>query len=289
MRPIRLRRSRSLTPVYNPHGNYNTKADQCGTCHRMHGDGRESFTKLTATSHSVDCLSCHDGTGAVSNVSAEYAAVAGTPNVPATRSYYRHDALAVNTGHQAASSDAEGGSLAADEFAGRSNRHSDCVDCHNPHASLTTPDALETSTAGSRTGWLMSGAVQSVSVVTTNGLFVGHAQTANNYEYQLCLKCHSSYTVLGTNNASFPSRDWLNKAAEINPATAGNGSMHPIIAQGTNHTAAMISNLSGHRRIAAGRSPTPVRCAVPTVMPTVQVLALRGKGCRCMRHQTEAC
>ncbi len=235
---------KSLTPVYNPHGNYNTQADQCGTCHRMHGDGRQSFTQLTPTSHSVDCLSCHDGTGAVSNVSAEYAAVA-TANVPATRSYYRHDALAVNTGHQAASSDAEGGSLAAEEFAGRSNRHSDCVDCHNPHASLTTPDALETSTAGARTGWLMSGAVQSVSVVTVSGTFVGHAQTAGNYEYQLCLKCHSSYTTLGAPIAGRPSLDWLNKAAEINPATAGNGSMHPIMAQGTNHTAAMISNLSG--------------------------------------------
>lgn len=238
---------KSLTPTYNPHANYSAASDQCATCHRTHGDNRESFTQVSATSHSVDCLSCHDGTGATTNVSAEYTAVAGTPNVPSTRSYYTHDALAVNTGHQAASSDDEGGSVAADEFMGRSNRHSDCVDCHNPHAAATAPESVQMTSSGNPIGWSMSGALQSVSAVAVNGgkSFVGHATTAGNLEYQLCMKCHSSYTVLGTNNPSSPSRDWFDKAAEINPATAGNGSMHPVMAMGTNHTETMTANLAG--------------------------------------------
>jgi hypothetical protein len=252
---------KSLNPEYNPHGSYSTTSDQCGTCHRMHGDGRESFTNLTPTSHAVDCLSCHDGTGALSNVSTEYSAVA-TPNVPSTRSYYTHDALAVNTGHLAASSDEEGGSLAAEEFAGVSNRHSDCVDCHNPHASLTTPISTEAHTAGASTGWLISGALQSVSVVTVSGTFVGHATTTENHEYALCLKCHSAYTTLGAPIAGRPSLDWLDKAAEINPATPGNNSMHPIMAMGTNHTETMTANLAGtsaYKRWTFSDSDT-VRC-----------------------------
>ena len=232
----------------NPHGPYNTASDQCATCHRTHADQHESFVTMTPTSHSVDCLVCHDGTGATANVSSEYAAGGVGVNNASTRSYYTHDALAVNTGHRAAASDVDGNSIATNEFAGVSNRHSDCVDCHNPHAASVLPRPVQQFVVGASKGWLISGDLQAVSVVSVGAgstTFVPGATTSANFEYELCVKCHSNFTVLGTNNPSFPSRDWLNKAAEINPATAGNNSMHPIMAMGTNHTETMTANLAG--------------------------------------------
>lgn len=245
----------SLPPTFtggDPHIAYNTQADGCAACHRTHADTSEAFTDFTATSHSVDCLVCHDGTGATNDVEAEYTAMGAVVNAPATRSYYTHDALAVSTGHRAASSDDEGGSLAINEFQGVANRHSDCVDCHNPHAVSSSPESAQQSLLGASTGWSISGRVQSVSVAAaspdTSTAFIAHASTDTNFEYQLCMKCHSDFTTLTTvNPASTTSRsqDWFDKSAEINPATAGNNSFHPIMAKGTNLSDTMTANLAG--------------------------------------------
>lgn len=231
----------------NPHGPYSVASDQCATCHRTHADSHETFNNITPTSHSVDCLVCHDGTGASTNVSAEYVAAGVAVNVPSTRSYYTHDAKAVSTGHIAAASDVDGNSIAANEFGGVSNRHSDCVDCHNPHAASTVARPVQRLVAGSFTGWSASGDLQMVSVVSRisgTNVFVPGASTSTNFEYELCLKCHSGFTVLGSNTGQPSSRYWLDKAQEIDSTTVGNTSFHPIRSKGTNATTIMRANLA---------------------------------------------
>jgi hypothetical protein len=253
----------------DPHIAYNTQADGCAACHRTHADQSQTFVTQNTVSHSVECLACHDGTGANTDVYAEYSdtATSGGVNVPATRSYYTHDALAVGTGHVAASSDDEGGSLASNEFQGVANRHSDCVDCHNPHATALSPAAVQRVDAGTASGWLLSGALQSASVadvqVDSATAFVGHASTAANYEYQLCMKCHSSFTVLGANDPLRPSRDWLDKALEVDTDVSVNKSFHPITRRGTNQTDTMTASLTGTSASKVWKFATTdtVRCA----------------------------
>lgn len=265
--------SDTATPVSahagDPHVSYNTQADGCASCHRTHADGSQAFRTDNTVSRALECLACHDGTGASSNVAAQYSGSGA--NAPESRSYYTHDALAVNTGHLAASSDDAGSSVAANEFMGVANRHSDCVDCHNPHSAAVSPMSQQwTDGGGTNRGWGISGALKTVSVVLaqadTASAFVPWAVSTGdtrNYEYQLCLKCHSGFTVLAANDPWRPSRDWLDKAAEINPATPGNNSMHPIMAPGTNQTETMTASLQGTSAQKLWRFATTdtVRCA----------------------------
>jgi hypothetical protein len=61
-------------------------------------------------------------------------------------------------------------------------------------------------------------------------------------EYQLCLKCHSSYTQLPSNAGYQPSQYLLDKAVEFNPL---NASTHPVEGPGSNRTLKMSDSLSG--------------------------------------------
>jgi hypothetical protein len=61
-------------------------------------------------------------------------------------------------------------------------------------------------------------------------------------EYEICLKCHSGFTTLNSNDPLHPSRDTLDTGIELNP---NNASYHPVEAPGTNGTKAMIDSLAG--------------------------------------------
>jgi predicted CXXCH cytochrome family protein len=222
----------TTTPVTGIHGPYSQTADQCAVCHRAHTATGPNLLTEAAPQANL-CLTCHDGTGAPQNVKADY--TGATANNPADRAYYQHDALTDVT-HTLASEQ---------EFAGVSNRHSTCTDCHNPHQAKGT-DSTQTAS-----GWTPSGRLSGVSgVAVTNGA----AGTAPSYtflngtgapvtqEYQLCLKCHSGYTVLPSNSGFTPTRYVLDKGVELNP---NNGSYHPVEAAGTNGTAKMAASLSG--------------------------------------------
>ncbi len=129
-----------------------------------------------------------------------------------------------------------------EEFKATLNRHAECTDCHNPHSSfISTGKPLSTMTA---TGWTASGRIQRVSgVAVTNGA-AGQAPTSYTFlngvtdplsaEYQLCFKCHSSYTTLPAGAADI--------ALEFNPAVK---SYHPVEAPGKNTSTAMANSLAG--------------------------------------------
>jgi chitodextrinase len=119
-----------------------------------------------------------------------------------------------------------------------------CADCHDPH-NATAARPLQTTT-----GWTAAGAIVGGSgVAVTNGA-AGAApayalvsrRDGLTYEYQLCLTCHSGYTLLPNRSASNPSYWALDKGIELNPA---NAAYHPVEAAGRNQTAQMAASLAG--------------------------------------------
>lgn len=237
---------RAAAEFVTPHGG-NTVATSvgCAACHSIHRDQADTFSPNNTVPRSLACLSCHDGTGANSSIGAQYNSA--SPNDPDTRTYYSHPANATNTGHMSPIVDEEGGIGAPiDEFGGVLNRHSDCVDCHNPHVSSTADASTETVD-----GWTLSGSLKGVSVVTAafpanpdtapTYTFVSRGTTAN-YEYELCLKCHSSFTNLPSNTGWERSKWYLDFGKLLNP---NNTSFHPITAAGKNQTAALTFSLAG--------------------------------------------
>jgi len=216
------------------HGPYALNSAQCGTCHRTHTAKAPNL--LAKSSQSSLCFACHDGTGANSNVRAQYQLVRPV-NKPATREYFSHDALAP-------SNHTDSG---LNEFGGVSNRHSECADCHNSHKAK----GANATQAADGTGWEPSGKLAGVSGVSVVNGAAGSAPaytflegTTNlvTREYQLCLKCHSGFTTLTSNAGLKPSQYALDKGVEFNPA---NPSFHPVEAAGTNKTAAMTASLAG--------------------------------------------
>jgi predicted CXXCH cytochrome family protein len=202
----------------SPHVSIGATTDNCATCHRIHT--AQNSKLLKSTPESALCLSCHDGTGSQYNVAAEYS----DPNVPAndaaTSSYYSHP-LDLSSTHTSAQ---------VDEFGGVFNRHSACSDCHNPH-SMDGSVPQETSN-----GWTASGALKNISGVSTPLAW----QNPVTYEYELCLKCHSRYTVLlSSSTATYNKTDM---ATELDPT---NASYHPVEAPGKNTSAQLQNSLNG--------------------------------------------
>ena len=205
----------------NPHLSAGTTTDSCAACHRFHTAQNDNLVNSTAPQSTL-CFSCHDGTGADSNVAAEYSDPGVPADDPGTSSFYSHPATA-------ASSHTSG---LVDEFAGVLNRHAQCGDCHNPHTvSASVPDQTAE-------GWTSSGSLAGSSGVAAGAPLSWKGSIG--FEYELCLKCHSIYTTLLTYSAE--SEKKTDKAAEFDPA---NASYHPVRAPGKNNTAALDNSLLG--------------------------------------------
>ncbi|MEI6361471.1 MAG: putative Ig domain-containing protein [Actinomycetes bacterium] len=265
-----VNRSLRLKGDADIHGPYGPTTGSCASCHRIHAETRPTFMgNQTSNPRQIStlCFTCHDasGTGSKYTVQAEY--VSGGVNVvnATTRQYYTHDSVsAVNTRHTTATMAPSGTSAPVDEFAGVLNRHSECTDCHNPHSDSATPSVQ--SPLG--TPWTPSGRMTGVSAVkvtynpTTQApiyQFLDGVTNKATAEYQLCMKCHSSYTTLPS-NAGFPESQYLLDAAvEFNPAAK---SMHPVEAPGKNQTPAMGLSLSGAStyKLWDGTTAQTIRC-----------------------------
>jgi predicted CXXCH cytochrome family protein len=216
----------------SPHLSSGVTTDSCAACHRAHTAQDDKLQE--SVPESALCFSCHDGTGADSNIAAEYSDVTVPADDPAISSYYAHG-LDLTSTHV---------SGPVDEFGGVLNRHSSCGDCHNPHSVNGDPPQ---ETAG---GWTPSGALASIA-----GVSAGLAwQNPMTLEYELCLKCHSRYTVLLS--SSTPTYDKSDKAAEID---ATNASYHPIAAPGANTTPQLQNSLNGGTLWQLSTSST-IRC-----------------------------
>lgn len=254
----------------SPHGPYGTmNTDSCAVCHRAHTAQSNALLKTTSPQSTL-CFTCHDGTGANTNVQADFT-TASTTNVASTTtlpsgatsttgtlsSYYRHDAT-VATAHTLGVSD---------EFGGVLNRHTECSDCHDPHeakgVNVTVPPA--------NTAWPISGRLAGVSGVSVvNGgtaqaptqtyTLLDGATTSITYEYQLCFKCHSGWTTQKSNSGVSPMAWALDAGLEFNTV---NNSFHPVEGQGKNQSAKMTLSLG-----AAYNANNPYKIAAWTFTTT---------------------
>jgi predicted CXXCH cytochrome family protein len=131
---------------------YGTVAENgCLSCHRPHSAG--GHERLLHLYRSEDnCLNCHDGTVARTNLKSELTKLS---RHDVTRYEGIHDPEEAPTAHA---------------------RHVECVDCHNPHSAVQVAAQPP----------MVPGAMRDVSGVTASG---GTTEQIH-YEYEVCFKCH---------------------------------------------------------------------------------------------------
>jgi len=123
----------------------------CANCHTPHSAGNDRYL-LNYNAEEDNCMACHNGNVATSDISAEFNKISHHPVEQAVDVHATDETIIVNA----------------------EDRHVECVDCHDPH-SLGTSDAN-------------SGAVKwkSVPGVDVNGGLNSEATA----EYELCFRCH---------------------------------------------------------------------------------------------------
>ncbi len=184
-------------PAHNNNAPYSPTTDSCAGCHRTHtARGREL---RHAWPEEALCLTCHNGTGASTDVAQAFQRANHHPV---------ENTAGIHSGDE----------TTPDRFSG-GNRHVECEDCHSPHyaASGLHPEG------SNYTGGTLQG---------TWGIGVGNGAGGTTpaysrvdpvtYEYELCFKCHSSWSSTGTGS---------DVSVEFNP---NNYAHHAVEAPGRN-------------------------------------------------------
>lgn len=123
----------------------------CANCHRAHGAGDGRYL-LNFRQEEQNCLGCHDGNIAATDLKGEFDKLSHHPVGDSTGSHSTRETALL----------------------GARDRHVECSDCHNPHALKTE----------GKNG--LSGALNKVRGVDTNGGTIG----VITQEFQLCFRCH---------------------------------------------------------------------------------------------------
>jgi predicted CXXCH cytochrome family protein len=224
-----------------PHSNFSPTTDQCGTCHRSHTAQGQQLRSTAAEEET--CFSCHTGGGTGTNVQPAFTSRTNT----LTR-IFNHAVSATSNIHRSEE-------IVGFNFSGP-NRHIECEDCHSPHSSARSavPGANAAPSiqqemfhsTGAMPEWTAPGAPTS---------FTWLSQSTR--EFEVCMKCHSSFTTLPTYapdgfgwDGSSPIAGYisngLNKLTSTNPAQVLDSrdmakefnsyqvSFHPVAALGRN-------------------------------------------------------
>ncbi len=229
------RAATAVPGVADPHVDYTATSDDCAACHRSH-TSTGIVLRLTWPEENV-CFTCHTAGGTGTNIQPAFTLYANT----ATR-FFKHDIAVTNGIHRVGQN--------SGALFGSINRHIECEDCHEPHestrdavANTTFPPMIQPEmffTGGVNPTWTGTGA-------PSGFVWMDQAQR----EFQVCFKCHSSFTTLptyqpdGWNGAAYVANglrkltsanasqvlDSRDLAQEFNP---NNASFHPVIAQGRN-------------------------------------------------------
>jgi predicted CXXCH cytochrome family protein len=178
-----------------PNTDFQTVAENgCENCHQPHTAPRPERL-LKHVFEEDNCLVCHNGNVAATNIENEITKPFGHPVQDFTGA---HDA--------------------AENFSFNSVPiHVECADCHNPHQANgdTSPDPIR-----------VSGPNIGVTGIDAGGLQVPEAQSL----YEICFKCHADNNV--TNRLPITRQlDQLNTRLEFDPA---NPSFHPVESAGAN-------------------------------------------------------
>jgi predicted CXXCH cytochrome family protein len=127
-------------------------ANGCANCHTAHAAAIPESLLVFAREED-NCLSCHDGSTAETDIAAEF------------RKSFRHPI------------EQSSGVHVATEVPNAMPRHVECQDCHNPHATFQ----------GSASAPNIAASLTGVSGVGASGTPVETAR----YEYEICFRCHA--------------------------------------------------------------------------------------------------
>jgi thermitase len=236
-------RPATASPVAGePHSNLTPlTADQCASCHRSHtAQGRE----LRIDGHEEQiCFGCHTAGGSGTNVQPAFTSKTNTP----TR-FFSHGVSNTSMIHMP-------GETIGGNFGG-ANRHVECEDCHSPHSSSRSAvPGSNLAPAVQQEMYLSTGVEPLWTAAGAPAGFSG--MDVAEREYQVCFKCHSSFTTLPTyfpdgygwdNSSTVPGyiANGLGKLSSTNPAQVLDSrdlakefnsfqvSFHPLAAQGRN-------------------------------------------------------
>jgi len=208
--------SGTIWPGPNPPPRTETgAAGKCLNCHDPHGwaDATGLVPMLAIGREEKLCLTCHDGAPAATNIGADLAKP------------FRHPVSTYSGRHKGPLESAPSDFAATPQ----DNRHAECVDCHNPHVGTADqpgpppPPELSRSLLGVSRLRVQNGGAGSTPIFT----FLPGSDTLSvpRAEYQVCFKCHSTWTTQPTGQTDL--------ARELNPA---NASYHPVEAAGRDAT-----------------------------------------------------
>ncbi|MFC2072908.1 cytochrome c3 family protein, partial [Chloroflexota bacterium] len=186
---------------------YLSTTDKCASCHRTHL-GSSPYLRRASTEEDV-CFSCHDGTGASTNINPQFSKT------------YKHP-VAAQTGIHSP------GESTSANFSG-SNRHVECEDCHKPHSRYPGSHELGNNAVSPIIGRTSGLSVSNGAAWTTP---TSTFESSVSYEYELCFKCHTSWSDATTRTyPSYTSFNLTDQSVEFNPA---NRSHHAVEAPGNN-------------------------------------------------------
>jgi predicted CXXCH cytochrome family protein len=163
----------------------------CANCHTPHtaGDGRNL---LNFTNEEDNCLSCHNGNVARTDIRAELNKVSHHP-VELTTGVHETD---------------------EDVFISPSDRHVECVDCHDPHSARKAQDGKGFAFVTEKSGIGVDGA-EATNVVT---------------EFEMCFRCHGD----GPGRRAMPTPRQHDQSNVRLQFDTGNPSFHPVVGPGNN-------------------------------------------------------
>ena len=188
-------------------------AGKCLNCHDPHGltDGLGAIPFLSLQREESLCLTCHDGSPASTNLLID------------VNKAFNHTTT-LYTGRHAGPTESQPSDFGISPL---NKRHAECEDCHNPHVARSdgvlppaAPAASKRLLGVSRVDVLNGSAGTPPSFTFIPG---SDTLTSGPTEYQLCFKCHSSWTTQPAGQTDL--------ALVLNPA---NPSTHPVEARGAN-------------------------------------------------------
>lgn len=194
-----------------------TEEYACIACHRSGGSSPESGQPISAPDVYTSLLNAPDAT-------------AGVPGFEPTRTiWFKHPTLEYSGRHTFM--EMFDATLSTQAQSTTETRHAECEDCHNPHYAQQTIYRQAPVAPLSILG--AAGVQVSYPNGTTEPAFTFAPSGSITFEYELCLRCHSSYA-----------KAWYGQdlARVMSPY---NGSYHPVMAPGKNDTTAVANSLIG--------------------------------------------
>lgn len=186
------------------------------------------------------CETCHDGTPATDNIKAQIDKAYAHP----TDDYSGRHSVSESTATD----------MDPTDYADGTSRHAECVDCHNPHAANSTVHTTGTNAVSSTSPLYKVSGIG----VTNTGAWTAPSyteilpSTGISYEYQLCFKCHSTWTTQPT--------EQTNIALQFNTL---NESTHPVEAglTASSSSALTAAQMSSPWNVAANMGVQTMYCS----------------------------